>query len=99
MYRYDLSQKASVFGQDAPSVFHCYVQSPPVELHHGNAELEPAHQKLFYGTIAPLTPGGRKRNVDSRLIVNGVEGLLRCGGLPLARTALVGQQVESYEGI
>lgn len=46
-YRYDLSQKPFVFGQDAPSVFHCYIQSPPVELHHGNAELKPEHWTLF----------------------------------------------------
>lgn len=58
MYRQDLSQKPFVFGQEAPSVFHRYVQSPPVELHHRDAELKPAHQKLCYGTIAPLTPGG-----------------------------------------
>lgn len=51
--RYDLSQKPFVFGQDAPSVFHRYIQSPPVELHHGNAELEPAHQTLCQQTVAP----------------------------------------------
>lgn len=100
MYRQDLSQKPFVFGQEAPSVFHRYVQSPPVELHHRDAELKPARQNLCYGTIAPLAPGGGGPTAgDSRLIVDGVQRLLHRGGLSLARAALVGQQIESYEGI
>ena len=59
-HRYHLPQKALVFGQDAPSVFHRYIQRPPVELHPGNAELEPAHQSLFEQTVAPSAPGGRR---------------------------------------
>lgn len=98
MYRQDLSQKPFVFGQEAPPVFHRYVQSPPVELHHRDAELKPAHQKLCYGTIAPLGGGGPTAG-DSRLIVDGVQRPLHRGGLSLARAALVRQQVESYEGI
>lgn len=37
--------------------------------------------------------------MDSRLIVNGVQRLLHRGGLSLARAALVGQQIQPYEGI
>lgn len=36
-----LSQKAFVFGEQTSAVLHGDIQSPPVELHEGNAELEP----------------------------------------------------------
>ena len=32
-----------MFGEDAPPVLHCYIQSSSVELHHRNTKLKPAH--------------------------------------------------------
>lgn len=46
-HTHDLSQKPFVFGQEAPTVLHRDIQRPPVELHHGHAELKPARQTLF----------------------------------------------------
>jgi len=43
----DLSQKALVFGEQTPAVLHRHVQRPPVELHEGNAELEPERRKVL----------------------------------------------------
>lgn len=36
-----------MFGQNPATVLHCYIQSPPVQLHHGDAELKPANTHAF----------------------------------------------------
>lgn len=39
-----LPQQALVFGEQASTVLHGHVQSPPVELHEGDGELKPAER-------------------------------------------------------